>query len=143
MSWCIFSLYSLPIHNLMNGGEIQIQLFPDHFNCQLTTWTYKIPDFVLTLSWVLENERIALPGSSSIYSISSEISSNPRKNLDPWQITASVDPPKFGKSFNCKEPKFETKSDSKPLLQIDVIHFKNGLEKTVSQNKLIWKIKWF
>lgn len=79
----------------------------------LTKWS------LTTFSMVLEVECLPLRGLSLIDSLPSENV----LNQNPWRKTISVILLKFCQTFHWIVAKSEGKSDSKPLLEINVSHF--------------------
>lgn len=51
------------------------------------------------------------------------------------QVTVSVVQPKFCESFRCTVPKLEAKSDSRPLLEMNIARLENALKKTFTKKK--------
>jgi len=113
-----FSHCQLIDQTLMNSSVNQIQLFPDHSDCQPTIRRH----FYRFLNMKAVVIRFIFNRFSSFWT---------------FDKTVSIHLAKFCKSFRCTVLKSKAKHDN-ILFDIAVIHFQNALEKTVSQPKSLW-----
>lgn len=136
-----FSHLQFISQNAMNGGMSEIQLILLTIN----RWPDKIPDsvniFIVSWTWRLSTAWFIFHRYSSFW----KCPKSP-KNLCYWQKTVSVSLLNFCKRFHYTVPKSQAKPDSTLLLEIDVTHFQNALEKMVSlkigtENQMTSKFK--